>query len=132
MIFQIYIMVIVGLVLRRYLIKDQIVEHQELVKLRVMSKTCLDEDLVRVWNKFFESYLYVFVNSKMIPTDKQFLEFRSSFIELFRLCMGNRQCEVYDGIFGGTNYFNIYLYSEFERLFNKTFLVTLIDINKEK
>ena len=97
------------------------------VELRKSLIPVIDDDVARVWKSFFESYLFVYANSKMVPNEKEFLEFRTSFIDMFYIMIGSQQCDLYSSIFKGDDYFKIYLYHAFEKHFKNVFVEIIID-----
>ena len=95
----------------------------------------IHDDLERVWRSFFESYLFVYANGGHIPNEKEFLEFRSSYKEMFRIMIGEKQFQSFSNIFQGEDFFNIYIHDWFEKMFKKEFVKLIIDqsmINKEE
>lgn len=124
--YHIFIIVIVYLIVRSYLRKENLICGQLVLSLRTEAKAVLENDIKRCLLSFYESYLFVYDKSKTIPNDDKFLEFRSSFIIFFRYTIGNKQCQIYDEIFGGKLYFDYYLNSEFEKYFKFIFISKLI------
>lgn len=92
------------------------------IKLRHDVKELLHDDIHRMWTKFFDSYLYVYVDSKMVPNEKEFKEFRKSYIKMFTIGIGLKQCDLYYKIYGGQEYFNLFLEFEFEKMFKEQFI----------
>jgi len=89
----------------------------------------IKNDALRVWQTFFESYLFVYANSNSTPTDKEFLHFRDSYIQMFRLVVGEEQFALYAEAFRGTTPLVMYLRNSFEKQFKIAFIGLMIDQN---
>jgi len=99
----------------------------EKVNLRILLMPIIHADMKRVWEQFFEMYLFIFVNSKTIPTDKEFLKFRIAYGQMFTEVVGITQSKVYEDVFGDKNAFNGYLNYVFETYFKDEFVKLIID-----
>lgn len=96
-------------------------------ELRKLLLPIIDDDIARVWKSFFESYLFVYANSKMIPDEKEFLKFREAFIEMFNIMIGPSQCSSYANVFKGNDFLKLYIFHMFEKHFKQVFVEIIID-----
>jgi len=99
----------------------------EKVNLRLALTPIMHADMKRVWEQFFEMYLFIFVNSKTIPTDKEFLKFRTAYGLMFYEVVGINQFKTYEGVFGSETAFKEYLNYVFETYFKDEFVKLIID-----
>jgi len=99
----------------------------EKVNLRIVLTPIMHADMKRVWEQFFEMYLFIFVNSKTIPTDKEFLKFRTAYGQMFYEIVGITQSKNYEDVFGSKKAFKEYLNYVFETYFKDEFVKLIID-----
>ena len=113
--------------------RERLNNQRKRIELRVSIKPVLEHDISRVWLSFYESYLFVHETSKMMPTNKEFIDFQRSFVDMFHIIIGPEQMAIYSEAYGGPAYFDNYLRNEFERFFKSVFMKKINEIllNKE-
>ena len=94
---------------------------------RVMKKGELDERIGIEWNMFYESYLYIYSNQHLVPSDKEFLEFRRNFLGYFKTKLSKYELKEYYEIFYEEKIFNEYIEYEFLRKFQKVFIGSVLE-----
>lgn len=93
----------------------------------LLKKQEFDIKMNMVWNLFYESYLYVYSNQKLIPSSKEFLEFRRSFIGYFKMKSSEDELQSYYKAFYGEKIFDEYIEYEFLKRFQKVFMGSVLD-----
>lgn len=119
---SILILILLIQLIRRVSLDNEI--HR--VSLRKSTDTILESDIQRIWELFFASYLFIHISSKSTPTDKQFYEYRDSFIEMFFLIIGKKQTDLYITVYGSHESFNQYLKFKFEQAFKSEIIQHII------
>jgi hypothetical protein len=109
--------------------KERVLIQKETILLRKESEKILKDDIMRIWFRFYESFLYIHINAKSMPTTDEFLEFRKNFVAMFNLVIGKNQCEHYYKIYGERKHFELYLEHQFEKLFNSKFINLITDVS---
>ena len=94
---------------------------------RVMKKGELDERIGIEWNMFYESYLYIYSNQHLVPSDKEFLEFRRNFLGYFKTKLSKYELKEYYEIFYEEKIFNEYIEYEFLSKFQKVFIGSVLE-----
>ena len=94
---------------------------------RIMKKGELDERIGIEWNMFYESYLYVYSNQNLVPSDKEFLEYRRNFLGYFKTKLSKYELKEYYEIFYEEKIFNEYIEYEFLRKFQKVFIGSVLE-----
>ena len=119
---NIFIVFIILILTLNKLSKENVLRHTLITDLRVKIKDILNLDLSRTFMSFYESYLFVYDKSNTTPNDEKFIEFRTLYIAFFRQIVGNKQCSIYDDVFGGSKHFDYFLNNEFEKFFKQLFI----------
>jgi hypothetical protein len=112
--------------------KEEVLIQKETMLLRKETQNILKDDIMRIWLRFYESFLYVHINAKSMPATDEFLEFRSNFIKMFNIVIGQKQCEHYYKIYGDKKHFELYLEHYFEKLFNSKFINLITEISSKE
>lgn len=108
--------------------KKYIIETKsKFLEYSIMKKGELDEKISMEWNMFYESYLYVYSNQHLVPSDKEFLEFRRNFLGYFKTKLSIYELKEYYEIFYDEKIFNEYIEYEFLRKFQKVFIGSVLE-----
>lgn len=104
------------------------IQCKELVlEYSALKRNELDSKIGVTWSTFYESYLYVYSNQNMIPSDKEFLEFRDSFLGYFKMKLAKVELEEYIEVFHEEKIFDDYIQYEFLKRFQKVFINSVLD-----
>lgn len=96
------------------------------ISLRKSADEILKSDFNRVWESFFASYLFIHISSKSTPTDKEFQNYRDTYVEMFFLLIGGKQTDLYITVYGSSEAFNQYLRFKFEQAFKSEIIQHIV------
>ena len=124
-----FLFTMVSILLWRIIIHVKIITLIKEANLRKQVLPILNDDIKRVWDSFFESYLFTYAHSRVVPNEKEFKEFRQYFFDMFSAIVGINQTKSYVEIFKGEDPFKRYIFSSFEKHFKSVFVELMIDKN---